>query len=48
MRMYEMLMGPLSVSKPWSTTGISAYTGAESTGIWRITEEKEFTDAPPS
>ncbi len=25
MRMYEMFMGPLQVSKPWATTGIGVY-----------------------
>ena len=47
MRMYEMFMGPLSVSKPWSTTGISGVYRLLDR-IWRITEEKEFTDSPPS
>ena len=45
MRMYEMFMGPLSVSKPWSTTGISGvYRFLDR--LWRITEEKRFTDSP--
>jgi len=47
MRLYEMFMGPLSVSKPWSTTGISGvYRFLER--IWRISEEKKFTDTPAS
>lgn len=43
MRLYEMFMGPLSVSKPWSTTGISGvYRFLDR--IWRISEDKKFTD----
>ena len=45
MRMYEMFMGPLSVSKPWSTTGISGvYRFLDR--LWRIAEDKSFTDSP--
>jgi len=47
MRMYEMFMGPLSVSKPWSTTGITGvYRFLDR--VWRVTEEKQFSDAPAS
>jgi leucyl-tRNA synthetase len=43
-RLYEMFMGPLSVSKTWSTTGISGvYRFLDR--IWRIADEKKFTDA---
>ncbi|MBQ6905010.1 MAG: class I tRNA ligase family protein, partial [Spirochaetia bacterium] len=46
-RLYEMFMGPLSVSKAWSTTGISGvYRFLDR--IWRIADEKKFTDAAPS
>ncbi len=46
MRVYEMFMGPLEVSKPWSTRGI---TGAKRflERIWRITEIP-LTDEEPS
>ncbi len=45
MRLYEMFMGPLSVSKPWATTGISGvYRFLDR--IWRLSEEKEFTETP--
>jgi leucyl-tRNA synthetase len=46
MRIYEMFMGPLEVSKPWSTRGI---TGARRflERIWRITE-LPLTDEEPS
>ncbi|MCL2705318.1 MAG: leucine--tRNA ligase, partial [Spirochaetaceae bacterium] len=47
MRMYEMFMGPLSVSKPWSTTGISGVFRFLDR-VWRITEEKQFSDSPAS
>ena len=44
-RLYEMFMGPLSVSKTWSTTGISGvYRFLDR--IWRIADEKKFTDVP--
>ncbi len=42
MRMYEMFMGPLSVSKPWSTTGISGvYRFLDR--VWRLSEDRELT-----
>ncbi|HOV64299.1 MAG TPA: leucine--tRNA ligase, partial [Spirochaetia bacterium] len=45
MRMYEMFMGPLEVSKPWSTTGISGvYRFLER--VYRMTE-KPLTEAEP-
>ena len=43
-RLYEMFMGPLSVSKTWSTTGISGvYRFLDR--VWRIADEKKFSDA---
>ena len=46
MRVYEMFMGPLEVSKPWSTRGIA---GAKRflERIWRVTE-LPLTDEQPS
>ncbi len=43
MRMYEMFMGPLQVSKPWSTTGIAGVWRFIDR-IWRLSEEKPVTD----
>lgn len=43
MRMYEMFMGPLRESKPWSTeglVGISRFLDR----IWRLQEERKITD----
>ena len=37
MRMYEMFMGPLEVSKPWSTTGISGIQRFLDR-VWRLSE----------
>ncbi|MBR1937777.1 MAG: leucine--tRNA ligase [Spirochaetales bacterium] len=43
MRMYEMFMGPLELSKPWSTNGtIGVYRFLDR--IWRITTEKKVED----
>ena len=40
MRMYEMFMGPLQVSKPWSTTGIA--------GVWRFIDRlRRLADEKP-
>ena len=45
MRMYEMFMGPLEVSKPWSTQGtIGVYRFLDR--IWRIATEKKIEDIP--
>ena len=44
LRLYEMFMGPLEASKPWSKTGVE---GAKKflDRVWRLyTEEKEITD----
>ena len=44
MRMYEMFMGPLEVSKPWSTTGISGIQRFLDR-VWRLSE-REMRDGP--
>jgi leucyl-tRNA synthetase len=47
MRMYEMFMGPLEVSKPWSTTGlIGVYRFLDR--IWRLYDEKGVSEEAPS
>ncbi|MGP1418489.1 MAG: leucine--tRNA ligase [Sphaerochaetaceae bacterium] len=47
MRMYEMFMGPLQVSKPWSTAGlIGVFRFLDR--IWRLGDERELTDDAPS
>ncbi len=43
MRMYEMFMGPLQVSKPWSTSGIAGVWRFIDK-IWRLSEEKPIVD----
>ena len=43
MRMYEMFMGPLQVSKPWSTTGIAGVWRFIDR-IWRLSEEKSISE----
>jgi len=46
MRMYEMFMGPLEVSKPWATAGLSGvYRFIDR--VWRL-QEKTITDEEPS
>ncbi len=47
MRLYEMFMGPLQVSKPWSTTGIAGVWRFVDR-IWRMAEEKPLTDEEPT
>ncbi len=47
MRLYEMFMGPLQVSKPWSTTGIAGVWRFIDR-IWRLGEELELTDEKAS
>ena len=43
MRVYEMFMGPLTMSKPWSTQGtIGVYRFLDR--IWRIASEKRIED----
>jgi len=46
MRMYEMFMGPLQVSKPWSTRGLVGVHRFLDR-IWRVSERK-FSDAAPA
>lgn len=47
MRMYEMFMGPLQVSKPWATTGlVGVYRFLDR--IWRLGDERTITDEPAS
>ena len=41
--MYEMFMGPLQVSKPWSTTGIAGVWRFIDR-IWRLADEKPLTE----
>ena len=45
MRLYEMFMGPLRVSKPWSTKGIAGVKRFLDR-IWKISQ-KEMTDSEP-
>ncbi len=45
MRMYEMFMGPLEVSKPWSTRGIAGIKRFLDR-VWRIAQRR-VEDAPP-
>ena len=46
MRMYEMFMGPLEASKPWSTRGIVGVRRFVER-VWR-TSEREITEEEPS
>jgi leucyl-tRNA synthetase len=46
MRMYEMFMGPLEVSKPWSTKGIAGIKRFLDR-IWRLSEREISDDEPP-
>ncbi len=47
MRMYEMFMGPLQVSKPWSTAGlVGVYRFLDRT--WRLFTERTVSDQEPS
>jgi leucyl-tRNA synthetase len=45
MRVYEMFMGPLQVSKPWATRGIAGVHRFLDR-VWRVSE-KELTDETP-
>ncbi|MGM0432439.1 MAG: leucine--tRNA ligase [Spirochaetota bacterium] len=45
MRMYEMFMGPLQVSKPWSTSGLAGVHRFLDR-VWRLSE-RELADAQP-
>jgi leucyl-tRNA synthetase len=46
MRMYEMFMGPLEVSKPWSTTGIAGIKRFLDR-VWRLSEQSISDREPP-
>ena len=47
MRMYEMFMGPLEVSKPWATTGLSGvYRFLDR--IWRLYEDRPISEEAPT
>ncbi len=45
MRMYEMFMGPLQVSKPWATTGLSGVFRFLDR-VWRLTERTVVDEIP--
>lgn len=45
MRMYEMFMGPLQVSKPWSTKGLTGVWRFLDR-IWRLAENRTLSDNP--
>jgi len=46
MRVYEMFMGPLQVSKPWSTSGMGGvYRFLDR--IWRLYEDREISEEKP-
>jgi len=47
MRLYEMFMGPLQVSKPWSTSGIGGVHRFLDR-IWRLSDEREISEEEPS
>jgi len=47
LRIYEMFMGPFEASKPWSTKSIEgSYRFLQK--VWRLAEENEIVDEPPS
>jgi leucyl-tRNA synthetase len=46
MRMYEMFMGPLEVSKPWSTKGIAGIKRFLDR-IWRLSQREISDQEPP-
>ena len=46
MRVYEMFMGPLEMSKPWSTQGLKGVHRFLDR-VWRVSE-RPMTDTPPS
>jgi len=47
MRVYEMFMGPLQVSKPWSTSGLSGvYRFLDR--VWRLGDDRTILDEAPS
>ena len=46
MRLYEMFMGPLEVSKPWSTKGLSGVNRFLDR-IWRVADRSSTKEKPP-
>ncbi len=46
MRLYEMFMGPLQVSKPWATSGLSGVHRFLDR-IWRLSEREMVDTEPP-
>ncbi len=46
MRLYEMFMGPLQVSKPWSTKGIAGVKRFLDR-VWKVSEKKLVDNTPP-
>jgi leucyl-tRNA synthetase len=46
MRLYEMFMGPLEVSKPWSTKGIAGIKRFLDR-VWRLSGQSLSDDEPP-
>ena len=46
MRLYEMFMGPLEVSKPWSTKGLSGVHRFLDR-VWRVSDRPLVTEIPP-
>ncbi len=46
MRLYEMFMGPLQVSKPWSTKGIAGVKRFLDR-VWKVSEKKLTDKKPP-
>ncbi len=47
MRLYEMFMGPLQVSKPWSTKGVAGVFRFLDR-VWRVSERELTDDKPPA
>ena len=47
LRAYEMFMGPLQDSKPWSTNGVAGINRFLNR-VWRASEDLKFTDAEPT
>ncbi|MDR1893314.1 MAG: leucine--tRNA ligase [Spirochaetales bacterium] len=47
MRLYEMFMGPLEVSKPWSTKGVMGVSRFLDR-VWRLGTERALTEEPLS
>ena len=47
LRLYEMFMGPLEMSKPWKSTGVVGMFRFLNR-VWRLTEKRMVQDAPPA